>query len=87
MKIVIDKNSLVAMMKVVLYAITGDDYRDIGVAVNELLDQIEYKSIDGLIEFIKESKALRCMGATKQVFIEEKDLFRIIKEYCGGEQK
>lgn len=42
MQIVIDKESLVRMLKVSLYAITGADYKDIGETVNELLNKVGY---------------------------------------------
>ena len=40
------------------------------------------KSIDGLIEKIKTTMALRCKDGQGNVFINEVDLFEIIKEYC-----
>ena len=45
MQIIIDKETLVQMLKVSLYAITGADYTEIGEAVTELLDKVGYVEI------------------------------------------
>lgn len=42
MQIVIDKENLVRMLKVYLFALTGADYKEIGEAVDELLDKVGY---------------------------------------------
>lgn len=45
MQIVIDKEKLVRMLKVSLYALTGADYVEIGETVDELLNEIGYKEL------------------------------------------
>ena len=44
------------------------------------------KSVDGLIEKIKNIEMLRCKDNSGNVFVLEKDLFKCIKEYCEMEE-
>ena len=55
------------------------------VACYERMKDCPLRSVDGLIEEIKNTKALRCMDNLGNVFILEEDLYKIIKECCGME--
>ena len=45
MKIVIEKESLITVFAVSLYAITGGDYKDIKETVTDLVEKMEYTTL------------------------------------------
>lgn len=52
---------------------------------NKRSDRCPLKSIDGLLEALKEETALRCKDNVGGIFISEKDMGNIIKKYCEVE--